>query len=234
MNGSWVESKVSEKNPNLAFQTSCLAKQGTQGCGFEQQIKALTRAPSTLPDFLRPDALLALIIVSDEEDCSIQDISLFDAPEFGTTDVNLVCGRHETALYTPAGYRDQLLALKGGDAEKVVFAGIVGVPIGTECEGLGSGITGCLNHARMALTEVAETSLTTGATGNYYAPACERYVPPNSTNQADQVTKARPGRRYVELAQEFGDKGYISSICNEDWEAVMDRIAKLIGGCSLE
>ena len=42
------------------------------------------------------------------------------------------------------------------------------------------------------------------------------------------VTKATPGRRYVKLAQLLGDMGYISSICNQDWEDVMKEIAKLI------
>jgi hypothetical protein len=78
----------------------------------------------------------------------------------------------------------------------------------------------------MQLTEVAETG--GSGTFNYYAPACERYVPEGSTDPADQVTKARPGRRYVELASSFGKMGYISSICNQDWEAVMEAIAKLI------
>ncbi len=227
MSGTWTETRASAKNPDFAFQTACLAKQGTEGCGFEQQLKALARAAVDAPGFLRENALLALIVVSDEEDCSLEDLAIFDAQEFGTVDANLVCGLHDDALYSSQDYRDQILALKGGREDMVVFAGIVGVPLGEQCEGFGDTIPDCLNHEHMQLTIVPETT-SSGATGNYYAPACKRYVPAESTDPLDQVTKARPGRRYVELAQQFGDMGYVSSICNEDWTAVMEEIAKLI------
>jgi hypothetical protein len=231
MTGTWTETRASAKNQDFAFQTACLADAGTDGCGFEQQLKALTVASARAPGFLRENALLALIVISDEEDCSLEDIAIFGAPEFGTVDGNLACGRNAQYLYSSQDYRDQILALKGGREDKVVFAGIVGVPLGTQCEGFGNAIPDCLSHDRMQLTVVAETT-SSGITGNYFAPACERYVPADSTDLEDQVTKARPGRRYVELAQAFGDMGYVSSICNEDWTAVMEEIAKLIT-CSI-
>jgi hypothetical protein len=60
----------------------------------------------------------------------------------------------------------------------------------------------------------------------HFAPACER------TNIAGQlVTSARPGRRYVKVAQEFGCASYVYSICNEDWSEAMTEIARLIATC---
>lgn len=54
----------------------CVAELGTSGCGFEQHLAAARRAldfdrPIENEGFLRPDALLALIIVADEDDCSV-------------------------------------------------------------------------------------------------------------------------------------------------------------------
>ncbi|MBW2276553.1 MAG: hypothetical protein JRF63_03610 [Deltaproteobacteria bacterium] len=56
----------------------------------------------------------------------------------------------------------------------------------------------------------------------FVEPACERY------EDSTLVTKARPGRRFVELAQEFGENGYVFSICNADWTDAMEDIARVI------
>jgi hypothetical protein len=61
----------------------------------------------------------------------------------------------------------------------------------------------------------------------HFAPACERVDP---VTQA-AVTSARPGRRYVKVAQAFGCASYVYSICNEDWSGAMVEIARLIANC---
>lgn len=61
--------------------------------------------------------------------------------------------------------------------------------------------------------------------GNLYknfAPACMR------DEQDVTVTIAHPGRRYVEVAQDFGQNGYVYSICNADWSPTMKHIADSI------
>jgi hypothetical protein len=56
----------------------------------------------------------------------------------------------------------------------------------------------------------------------FHQPACTRF------EGEDEVTRARPGRRFVELAQQFGHRGYVYSICNADWGRAMDDFAALI------
>jgi hypothetical protein len=59
---------------------STLASVGAQGCGFEQHLEAVHRALGDNPanaGFLRPDANLAVILVGDEDDCSIADTAFF-------------------------------------------------------------------------------------------------------------------------------------------------------------
>ena len=60
-----------------------MAKVGAGGCGFEQHLEAARKALNNNPanaGFLRPDAYLAVIIIADEDDCSMQHSTLL-APE---------------------------------------------------------------------------------------------------------------------------------------------------------
>ena len=60
----------------------CIAGVGNAGCGFEAPLEAVYRvltSPSTNPGFLRDDALLIVILMTDEDDCSAPPNSpLFD------------------------------------------------------------------------------------------------------------------------------------------------------------
>ncbi len=65
----------------LAETFGCIAQLGDSGCGFEQPLEAMRRAlDGSNPDnegFLREDALLAVVFVTDEDDCSAFDSRLF-------------------------------------------------------------------------------------------------------------------------------------------------------------
>src|SRR5512137_566271 len=65
----------------VAQDFACIAKLGTDGCGYEQQLESALRALSTQPandGFVRPSAPLAIVFITDEDDCSAQDTALFD------------------------------------------------------------------------------------------------------------------------------------------------------------
>ena len=63
---------------------ACAATLGTAGCGFEQPLEAMRRAlDSRYPDhagFLRNDALLLVVFLTDEDDCSAFDPTVFTSP----------------------------------------------------------------------------------------------------------------------------------------------------------
>jgi len=78
---------------------SCIAALGTDGCGFEQTImsakKALDPTGNMNPGFLRnddpckanrEDALLAVVFITDEDDCSAANPQLFDPSQQGLND----------------------------------------------------------------------------------------------------------------------------------------------------
>jgi hypothetical protein len=65
---------------------SCLAELGTNGCGFEQQLEALRKAldVSETPEndgFVREDALLVVVLVTDEDDCSAAQPDIIFNPD---------------------------------------------------------------------------------------------------------------------------------------------------------
>lgn len=79
----------------VAQALACIVPQGIDGCGFEAPLEAMLRALDSEAawnkgeqPFLREGAALAIIVVTDEADCSIEDFKYFDLafrdhPEFG-------------------------------------------------------------------------------------------------------------------------------------------------------
>ncbi len=73
---------------NLEDVFTCIAALGEGGCGFEHQFAAITRslgvddlgaAPAENAGFLRPDALLAIVMITNEDDCSaVPGVPLYD------------------------------------------------------------------------------------------------------------------------------------------------------------
>lgn len=60
---------------------SCIATLGSAGCGFEQHLGSLQKAlvgNSANQGFLRPNAFLAIVIISDEDDCSYKNAKIYD------------------------------------------------------------------------------------------------------------------------------------------------------------
>lgn len=235
---SFIESTVDDKATVIA----CLAQTGTTGCNYEQQLmagvqgleKTLTQDGSS---FMRKSAVTAIIIVSDEEDCSLKSNEWHQLEELSNTTANVACGRHPDLLFKISEIKDRIDAVRKeatGTSQGVVFAAIVGVPYNengalTECEGVGSGLGGCADiqpnvngGGTMADPDEVERAVSATQTQTYYEYACTR------TEMGVDVTKAYPGMRYVDLARKYGDNGYIYSICHNDWTPAMEDIATLI------
>jgi hypothetical protein len=75
---------------DVATAFTCMASVGEAGCGFEHQLESTYRAlHDPIPEnanFLRSDAILAVVFVSDEDDCSAPPTSdLFDPSTAGVS-----------------------------------------------------------------------------------------------------------------------------------------------------
>ena len=85
--------QVNYPGGDLAASFSCIAQLGATGCGFESPLLAMQRAldgtHAENAGFLRTGAFLAVVILTDEDDCSADDLSLFtrDASVAGPNDL---------------------------------------------------------------------------------------------------------------------------------------------------
>jgi hypothetical protein len=214
----------------LAADFGCIAVLGTDGCGFEQPLEAAHKAlydQSVLgypnAGFLRPDTILTILFVTDEEDCSAADQTMFDLTGIAY-DTNLRCYYNPMKLHMVERYIDDFKALRGGASGgetpwNLVVGFIVGVPPGeTACEGPGDQLGGCL--------DVSAMQERINATGSLLEYVCT--YPPGCTPQVNCSSEAFPGRRSVQVAQGLGANAVVQSICTDSFvPAVAALTAKL-------
>jgi len=84
-----VKSAVTDPVQQVKQAFQCIVEIGTGGCGFEQTLetarRALDPALNVNPGFIRKDASLAVVFITDEDDCSAANAGLYDpnADELG-------------------------------------------------------------------------------------------------------------------------------------------------------
>jgi len=212
----------------------CIAALGTSGCGFEQQLEAARRAllvqaePGGPNDgFLRADTIVVILFITDEEDCSAQDPTMFDISSL-TYGVNLRCYYEKSKLFPVSRYAADFRSLRS-NPDDVVVGMIVGVPPIPGCNGRGSEISGCLDMP--AMQEIVRPDLEMLEYVCKYPPTCN---PPQPPNPGDCATEAFPARRFVELALNLGEGAIVQSICTGDYvppmSAISARIAEILTG----
>jgi hypothetical protein len=147
---------------------ACIGPQGINGCGYESQLENMLQALN--PDaewnqgsqpFLRENALLAVAMVTDEEDCSVMDYTIMDDPTFQNIDPDNGMAAPSSAICWNAGvecvgpdamgvfsscasrdaddlqplarYTNYLITeLRENQGKEVIMLGILGVPLVTE------------------------------------------------------------------------------------------------------
>jgi hypothetical protein len=114
----------------VAADLACVAPRG-DGCAIEQPLEAVLRAlaPEATANagFLRERSLLAIVIVSDQDDCSAADPRLFDPADAELGVLAVRCGLHPELLHPIERYRAAIAA--GGHApRRMLLASIAGVP----------------------------------------------------------------------------------------------------------
>ena len=207
----------------LAQDFACVARVGTNGCGFEQPLEAGLKAltPSTSGTtffagssghgdrenggFLRSDSVLGVFVLTDEDDCSVSDPSLFDASSASYPgDLNLRCHDYPAALHDQARYADGFAALRDNPA-RLVLGVVAGVPVDLVGDPRTPDFATIQGDARMQV-RVDPTD------PSRFVPSCD--VPGRGL--------AFPPVRLVGLARTLTDRGagaVIGSICQEDLSA---------------
>lgn len=210
-----------------------MALVGDQGCGFEQPFKAARTALVTnAGGFLRDDALLLVVFVTDEDDCSAIDSGLYLDPQgdacsemgpitsYRCFEKGVTChdgkGRRafgdrkncrpdETSPYieSVSQFADGLKRLKKSSGQ-VVVAGIYGKP----------------NH----ISAVQDEQLT----GYYEAPRLANVC----GRAGKEGTGATPAVRMNALLAEFGGRASQSSICDEQLAWAMRDVGLVTRGAA--
>ena len=132
--------------------TNCLVQIGTDGCGFEQPLESMLKAvtPSTSAlrfeggtrghadganaPFVRPDAAIGVVVLGEEDDCSPQDLALFDPSDTELGDLSRRCVVYRERLQPVTRYAQGLLERRR--AHEVAFGVVAGVPRRVEDEAL--------------------------------------------------------------------------------------------------
>jgi hypothetical protein len=225
------------QNESLEDVFSCIADLGTSGCAFEQPLEAMYMAldPANTHNagFVRPDSVLAVVLLTDEDDCSATTPQLFDNTmtdidstlgpltsyrcfEFGITcDINSRTSqgaRHAcvprddaAALLHPVDrYVNQLLFLR--DPGRLVVAAIAG-PVTPSSGGTGYDVVVGLDNSNFPELQYSCTTAMDGAV---------------------------PGIRVHSLVSAFNtpadlDDWAYSSVCSADYTAPLTGIGQQLG-----
>ena len=218
--------RVNYPGGDLAATLSCIAQVGTKGCGFESPLEAIKRAlDGRHPEnagFLRPGAFLAVVVLTDEDDCSARDPALFTLPadQAGPGDFRCqplyayTCDqpiakdapgdytncavRTDSYLRDPAEYFQFLSTVK--DPSRLVVALIGGDP---------------------------KTSLSTGPITQPFAqdlalePSCSATI-------GGHFAIGRPALRLGDFVDRFGDHGLFRTVCQADYSQALGDIGTLL------
>ena len=185
----------------IVQQFRCIVALGIDGCGIEQPLEAARKAliDQTLPGgvnegFLRDNAILVIVFLTDEDDCSIADYSMFD--EATSVNLNIICTlqviENSDYLYPVSYFVDAISSLKE-DPRDIIVTLIGGIPLdwnGTEAD--------IYNRIEIDWTNYEQIPVCSTIYGN-----------------------AMPSARLVSFALSFAETAVIQSICATEWGRVV-------------
>jgi hypothetical protein len=209
----------------------CMANVGVQGCGYEHQLQATRVAlyESITPEnkgFLRQDALLAIVLLTDEDDCSAStDTDLFvDDASFPMTTASFRCsqvGHLCNGAPPPISSYDQ--PLESCTANDNQSSRLIKVQEIVE--------------SIKALKRRPDQILVSGIVGWPHDPTGARYRYTTTMQGVDVVPicqsqngEAAVGLRLKAFVDSFGASGSLFSICTDDFAPIMKQIGQKLAG----
>jgi len=241
---------------NLEDVFTCIAALGEGGCGFEHQFAAITRAlgadgraaPIENQGFLRPEAYLAIILITNEDDCSASPgLPLFDfsqnrdlMSELGPLK-NFRCNEFGHLCSTGGGAPMHLVRSAPGNdlAATVSYDNCTS----NDTEGYLLSVVDTANRIKELKADPSQVLVAaiTGPSTPYAvhwkapdngdtscgAASCPWPVITNSCT-ANDGSFADPGVRVNEFVDQFGANGLKLSICDSSFAPSLQRIGELI------
>lgn len=232
-----------EDDPGCARDLACVATVGTGGCGFEQPLDAALKAltPSRAPiefhagtrghgdganaGFLREGSVLAIVVVTDEEDSSARDPAIFDPERSDLGDLNLRFFVHgASALHPISRYVDGLLDRRA-DPRRLVYFPMAGIPADLEPAPDAAPDWERLISEEPAVRDDRMEERTDPGMPSRLIPSCN--VPGRGV--------AFPPVRIVRLARELERAGAqvgVASVCREVYRDSMTALARRIAAAA--
>ncbi len=206
-------------------QSRGFAMVGVNGCGYERGLAPIKVALDTLlagtynGGFLRENATLVVVVISDEDDCGEVGDVTEGMPGIGGNSCYFAAKGVDPdgAFNDPEGkqyrltpvedYYNFLLRLKGNREGMVKFAAIVGI-----------------KDTQDLSTTTIEYFWDDGHSRWDIEPAC------TTAGCSGEFCSAKPGTRYVKLAQLFGigKNGFIDTICQNDFSSTMQELGTFV------
>jgi hypothetical protein len=252
--------EVANYTGEIAEVFKCIGGLGESGCGFEHPFAAILRAlgadgrpaPADNAGFLRPDASLAIVMLTNEDDCSASPgsgpngrIPLFDmASNFYL----------QSQLGPPAGFRcnefghicDGMHPSRSAPNNDVTAKVTYRVCRSNDAEGYLLGVVDTANRIKALKADPAK--ILVASISGPAAPYEVHWRPPSSadtscgaascpwpeishscTGAGLYPTVGDPGVRITELINEFGARGLPLSICEDTFVPAMQALGAAVG-----
>jgi hypothetical protein len=220
------------------------------GCGYEQPLEATLKSLWPQADdsvtfrsghghgdeknagFLRDNSVLVVVVVTDEDDCSITESDFLESPstakpQYAKQPVQLRCYFNPDKLQAPARYIENLKKLRPNN-DNVIFAVIAGVPPELASDDFRARYDFAASKQVdqyyadvLAASDMQEQTINPTEPAGTLAPACSRMVD-------GAALSATPPRRLVEVARGFGAQGVLGSICADDFGSTTGRIIRAL------
>ena len=234
---------------------TCIAALGEGGCGFEHQFASVLRAlgadgrgqaPAENQGFLRPDAYLAIVFVTNEDDCSATPgVPLFDTgantdvasqlgppSNFRCNEFGHLCDGVHPSRHAPGMDVNAMVSYATCTSNDTEHYLLGAVETANRIKALKSdpskvivaAITG--PAVPYTVTWKAPSSPDTSCG----AASCPWPVIAHSCTAALDNSFADPAVRIIQLTNQFGANGIVRSICSDDLAPALQSVAQAIVG----
>jgi hypothetical protein len=204
---------------------ACISHVGDAGCGFESPLEAMKRAldgsRAENAGFLRPGAFLAVVILTDEDDCSA-DPGLFQQPD-------KVVGSFDVRCTQPAYRCDQRIAPDQPGA--YTNCAVRTDSFLTDPSKYASFLTGLKGAANVAVAVVAGDPTPNIRIGDLQIGTRDQPLALEPSCQATingNAAIGRPADRLATFLANFGARGLFRTVCQEDYAGALTDIGNLL------
>jgi hypothetical protein len=233
---------------------TCIAAIGEEGCGFEHTFAAVLRAlgadgraaPAENQGFLRPDAYLAIVLVTNEDDCSgTPGVTLYDTgsntdlasqlgppANFRCNEFGHMCNGTHPSRHAPGMDMNAMVSYDtctSNDTEPYLLSTLetanrIKSLKADSSKVIVAAITGPARP--YTVTWRAPTTADTSCG----AASCPWPTIAHSCTTTLDGSFADPAVRVIELTNHFGANGIVLSICSDDLAPALQSVAQAIVG----